>query len=75
MGFTLFKEFHKKAMAEIVETKVTRGAGLSLGVPCTYKFQGDDVSIEWLKKKIEFEKDVVKNLYKREMKNRYSPIC
>ena len=55
-------------MAEIVGTQVNRGAGLSLEVPCTYKFHADDVSIEWLKKKIEFEKDIVKNLYKREMK-------
>ena len=55
-----------KTVTEIVETKVNRGAGLGLEVPCTYKFHGDDVSIEWLKK-IEFEKDIVKNLYKREM--------
>ena len=50
-------------MAEIVGTKVNSGAGLSLEVPCMYKFHADDVSIEWLKK-IEFEKDIVKSLYK-----------
>ena len=40
------KEPTNKAMAEIVGTKVNSGAGLSLEVPCTYKFHGDDVSIE-----------------------------
>ena len=61
------KNSTNKTVTEIVETKVNCGAGLGLEGPCTYKFHGDDVSIEWLKKKIEFEKDIVKNLYKREM--------
>ena len=60
------KKSTNKAMAEIMGTKVNRGAGLGLEVPCTYKFHGDNDSIEWLKKKIEFEKDILKNLYKRD---------
>ena len=56
-------------MTEIVGTKGNRGAGSrGLEVLCTCKFYGNNVSIEWLKKKIEFEKDIVKNLYKRKMK-------
>ena len=59
------KKSTNKAMAEIKGTRVNRGADLGLEVPCMYKFNGDKVSIEWLKKKIEFEKDILKNLYKR----------
>ena len=40
------KKFTNKAMAEITGTRVNRGAGLGLEVPCTYKFYGDDVSIK-----------------------------
>ena len=57
-------------MAEITGTRVNRSAGLGLEVPCMYKFYGDDVSIKWLKKKIHFEKDILHNLYKREVKNK-----
>ena len=43
---------------------------LGLDVYFTYKFYRDDASIEWLKKKIQFEKYILKNLYKREIKNK-----
>ena len=64
------KKSTNRAMAEITGTRENRGTGLGLELPCMCKFYGDGASITWLKKKIQFEKDILHNLYKRAVKNK-----
>ena len=34
--------------------RVNRGGGYGLEVPCEYQFKGDEFSVNWLKKKLDY---------------------